>query len=238
MIKCCAISDLHGRFPRLSKDLDYLFIAGDFIDISVQHDDKASLNWAKKYFMPWLNGLGVRKRIILVAGNHDFYPYRCSAEFRKEVIRPYNKLVTYLDNEQYKDEHVNVVGVPWCKPFFNWAYMKPLEKIKGDLDALFPDNIFEGDQYSILLSHDAPYGVSDVLDPTQAHISYVPGTHIGNTVLAEFIERTKPNLNLHGHLHSTNHEAEFLGQTEVRNVSILDEKYKETYPSHYFEVNG
>ena len=87
---------------------------------------------------------------------------------------------------------------------------------------------------SILLSHDSPYGCSDiVLDKT---CPWYSGEHIGNPELKALIERLKPTINLHGHLHTTNHEAEWIGETEVRCVSVLDEQYKVAYKPYYFEI--
>lgn len=34
---------------------------------------------------------------------------------------------------------------------------------------------------------------------------------------------------MHGHLHSTSHDKEMLGDTEIYNVSLLDENYKMVY---------
>lgn len=85
----------------------------------------------------------------------------------------------------------------------------------------------------ILLSHDAPYGVSDMcygwLDQGRTPI------HIGNEQLRDAILAKNVKMNIHGHLHSSNHDVELLGDTKVYNVSILDEEYKETYKPFYFE---
>ena len=43
-------------------------------------------------------------------------------------------------------------------------------------------------------------------------------------------------MNLHGHLHTTNHEKEMLGDTEVYNISLLDEDYKMVFEPQYFEI--
>ena len=39
----------------------------------------------------------------------------------------------------------------------------------------------------------------------------------------------KPRYCFHGHLHSSNHEEEVLGETKVYNTSILDERYLIVY---------
>ena len=61
--------------------------------------------------------------------------------------------------------------------------------------------------------------------------------HIGNEQLRDAILEKKVHMNLHGHLHSANHEKELLGETEVYNVSLLDEDYIEAYKPLYFTWN-
>ena len=46
----------------------------------------------------------------------------------------------------------------------------------------------------------------------------------------------KPKYCFHGHLHSTNHEEELLGNTKVYNTSILNEDYKITYDPVILEI--
>lgn len=59
--------------------------------------------------------------------------------------------------------------------------------------------------------------------------STADGKHKGCPELWDAIIATKPKYNFHGHLHSTNHEKELLGETKIYNVSILDEEYKLVY---------
>lgn len=47
----------------------------------------------------------------------------------------------------------------------------------------------------------------------------------------------KPKYNFHGHLHSSNHEMELLGDTKVYGVSILDEDYKRGYSVLYLNID-
>ena len=88
----------------------------------------------------------------------------------------------------------------------------------------------------ILMSHDAPYGVSDVL--LQEDCPWADGKHIGNESLRKLLDKAQPQYNFHGHLHSTNRNAEYLGKTIVHNVSLLDEFYKMVYKPLYIEIDG
>ena len=45
----------------------------------------------------------------------------------------------------------------------------------------------------------------------------------------EVVKEKQPKLLLHGHLHSSNHECEMLGDTKVYNVSVVDERYEIKY---------
>ena len=65
---------------------------------------------------------------------------------------------------------------------------------------------------------------------------WADGSHIGNESLKTFLEKVQPKMNLHGHLHTTNHEKEMLGETEVYNISLLDEDYKMSFEPQYFEI--
>jgi Icc-related predicted phosphoesterase len=87
----------------------------------------------------------------------------------------------------------------------------------------------------ILLSHDAPYGTSDVL--LQKEYRYADGSHIGNKSLTSFIEKTQPDFCFHGHLHSTNHDEELLKNSKVFNASLLDEFYNIVYKPLYIEID-
>jgi Icc-related predicted phosphoesterase len=103
-----------------------------------------------------------------------------------------------------------------------------------DQDKIYDEEVKTGKKIDILMSHDAPYGVSDVL--LQKDCPWATGEHIGNKPLARFIERTQPRIVVKGHLHSTNREVEYLGDSKVFSVSLLDENYRMVYNPQYFEI--
>ena len=220
-----AISDLHGDLRiDLPKNLDYLFIAGDIVPLRYHAYSKVSKDWFEDEFLTWCMDQGIIKNIFIIAGNHDFYLERHGDEFKKNMYDMSDGKIIYLDNELWENDDLVVYGTPLCKVFGNWAFMIPQEKIKEEFDKV---PVFPSTKPSFILSHDAPYGVSDVL--LQKNCWWADGSHIGNKALRELIERTKPDYNLHGHLHSTNHDVEMLGNTEIRCVSILNEDYKIAY---------
>lgn len=144
----------------------------------------------------------------------------------KRLLEGQDKIV-YLDCESYEYKGKTIYGTPWCKPFYNWAFME--ETTKSD------ERYKDVQHMDILMTHDAPYGVSDIL--LQKDCWWADGTHIGNLALRNLIERVEPSLNLHGHLHSTNREAEYLGKTKIHNVSLLNENYEMIYTPIYIEID-
>ena len=127
--------------------------------------------------------------------------------------------VTYLKNEyvdylSIQDSKVyRIFGTPYCHIFGNWAFMRS-EEILAKKFSQIPNNI------DILISHDAPYGTSDI-----CFEGWSKG-HIGCPELRNAILEKKPKYNFHGHLHTANHGEEILNETKVYNTSILNESYE------------
>ena len=138
--------------------------------------------------------------------------------------------VVYLNESSCTFNGVTVYGTPWSKPFGNWWFMKPIEEMRE----MYANNMDEIRKADIVISHDAPYECSDVL--LQKTCPWANGDHIGNVAISEMVIEAKPRFLLHGHLHSTNHEAEDLGDTKVYNVSLIDEFYKMKYEPLYLEI--
>lgn len=237
MINCVALSDLHGTLPIIEQPFDLMLIAGDAVDLYCQKYSKLTEDWYLGEFMDWINSLPFKDeqgKVILIAGNHcvgleNMKPSN-KQMFLIALRERSNHRIIYLENELYnfhcRGEQVSIFGTPWCKIFGNWAFMGNPELLKEKYSEI-PEGI------DILLSHDAPYGTCDVCHGwiAQGRIPY----HIGNEQLRDVILDKKPKMCLVGHLHSANHDFELLGDTKVRNVSILDEEYKETYKPFYFE---
>ena len=223
-MKICSISDLHGNlvcYPSdYWKDLwecEVLFICGDILPLEIQHDMIKSLEWLTDEFLPWAESLPVEK-VFFIAGNHDFWFERNDIPAHK--LFPQSQKVTYLKNELVEyvssqdSKTYKIFGSPYCKIFGLWAFMRSADLLAKKFNEI-PENI------DILFTHDAPYGTSDVcLDGPWAD-----GEHIGNLQLRNIVILRKPRYHFHGHLHSSNHGEELLGETKVFNTSILDERY-------------
>ena len=219
-MKICTVSDLHGYLPEL-KPCELVLICGDSVPLEYQASSKKTKKWYDTTFRKWAGELPCDK-VLFIAGNHDFY---CEDNLltMKELFPDDNK-VTFLQDELYihltDGKMYTIYGTPWCKQFGDWAYMKSQDELLKKWEGVPPS-------LDILLTHDAPYGTSDLLMETNCW--WYTTDHIGNPALQQIIKETHPRYNFHGHLHSTNHDCEMLDETKVYNVSLLSEQYEPIY---------
>lgn len=223
MSRICCISDLHGYLPEDIKPCDIVLICGDISPLRIQFKTNQMWNWLNNEFKPWAFSLPCKK-VLLIAGNHDdFFESRYN---KAKKLFPNDDKVTYLCDELYEFEGIKIWGTPYCKVFGTWPFMKYPSDLKKHFD-LIPEGI------DVLMTHDAPYGVSDII---LQETPWNDGGHIGNVELREAILEKSPKYNVHGHLHSTSHEWEQLEGTMVTNCSLKDENYEVTYSPIYFDI--
>lgn len=227
-MKVCAISDLHGNLPIYPSDYwkgleecELLLICGDILPLRIQFNMPKSKQWLVEEFKPWAAELPV-EQIYFIAGNHDAFIER-NDRTAHEIFSRHDK-VTYLKNEYVdylssQDSKVyRIFGTPYCHIYGNWPFMRGEETLVKKFREI-PENV------DILMTHDAPYGTSDICYQGWA----ADGQHKGCPELRDAILEKKPKWNLKGHLHSTNREIEILGETKVVSCSILDESYNLIY---------
>ena len=225
-MKIAVISDLHGHLPiypssywESIEECELLLICGDILPLHCQSKAIASRLWLTDDFKPWATSLPV-EQVFFIAGNHDFWLERNDL-MAHQIFSSHDK-VRYLKNEYIdyistQDAKVyRIFGTPYCHQFGSWAFMRDEETLVKKFKVI-PDNA------DILISHDAPYGTSDIC------FQGFSSGHIGCPELRDAIIEHKPKYNFHGHLHSSNHEEEILGETKVFNTSILDEGYNLIY---------
>lgn len=227
-MKICGISDIHGDLSVKIQPCDVLCICGDIVPLEVQVNSKKSKRWLKELFIPWCSKQPCKK-VLIVGGNHDFFLWHHPLQM-KEMVKEEEK-IEYLLNEGYEFEGVKFFGTPLCKEFGYWAFMYPYDEQDRILDKALEE---WGKNIDVLLTHDSPYGVSDII--LDKSCPWATDEHIGNKSLEAFIIKTAPKLHLHGHLHSTNHDEEILGVTKVYCVSILGEQYTVQYEPQYFDI--
>lgn len=224
----CAISDLHGYLPLYPNEwwgdlqsCEIICICGDIFPLYIQTNMTESKRWLLEKFKPWAADLPVEK-VLFIGGNHDFFCERC----KKDLFHWFSKhdKVTYLHNtgidyiSTQDTKTYSIFGSPYCHQFGSWAFMRDEETLVKKFSEI-PENL------DILITHDAPYGTSDICFEGFARSI----GHIGCTELRDAIIEKKPSWCLHGHLHSSNHEIETLDFTKVINCSILDESYNLSY---------
>lgn len=228
-MKVCALSDIHGTLLPVEdyfESCELVCICGDISPLSIQGNHRKMRQWLRNQFKSWCESLPCDK-VIFIAGNHDSALNNLDFMYTQF---PKDSKVTYLFHENYvytskSGKDYSIFGTPYCKLFGNWAFME-MDEILEKLYSTIPENL------DILLSHDAPFGVSDVL----LQPSYYTGEHIGNKPLAHTILEKTPKIVLHGHLHSTSREFEEWGYSKVINCSIKDERYDPIYNPLIIEI--
>lgn len=227
-MKVCAISDLHGYLPDI-EECDVLTISGDIVPLQIQRNYVESENWYYTTFADWINKLPCDK-VIIVAGNHDKYLAECP--FPAINISEFTKgKCIYLQDKNYVyilgDKEYTIYGTPWCHKFGNWSFMKEDDSL-SKVYKLIPENV------DILLCHDTPdIGNLGLLPPSKWSPSWV---NAGNFPLAESIKEKHPRYVFCGHLHECKDKYAKINNTEIYNVSLLDNAYKLAYKPIYLEI--
>lgn len=227
-MKICSFSDMHGQLDFKIEPCDIVLICGDIVPLNIQTNMKKSTAWFTNTFLPWCDELPCEK-VLFVGGNHDFFLEILGKNEVDKLIGDNDK-IKYLFCNTYEYKGVKIYGTPLCKEFMNWAFMPNAESQRKIFDELVGKN----EKIDIIMSHDAPYGVSDII--LQKDCQWADGTHIGNKELASLVDKlggNAPRLFLHGHLHSSSHNKETLNSTDVYNVSLLNENYTFGYNPLY-----
>lgn len=224
MAKIAVTSDLHGILPEV-EECDILLICGDIIPLWCQSNMIASEEWFQTKFFPWCRDCSA-KNVVFIAGNHDHFLARKLA-WSLEMLRPWRAQgVYYLKNDFIELEGLKIFGTPYCKIFGNWAFMREPERLKQYYSEIPKD-------LDILISHDCPYGVHDIIVEDSP---WANGEHIGNPQLLDAIKDKQPKYHFSGHLHGTSHEPENIDNTISYSVSLVNEKYRAVYPILYLNI--
>lgn len=210
MTKIVAISDLHGSLVAIP-ECDILLLVGD-----IGPDDRVNANWF--FHIPFRMFLkdAPAKKIVMIAGNHDFYLETDSGyDLMKDLERDLSGKFIYLENDHvYLDEFdLKIFGSPNVPYLKNWAFYASDEELA---------NIYQGihEDTDILMTHGPAAGIGD-------DTSY---THAGSPELRNKITDL-PGLKMHvfGHIH----EGFGVHRLPLRdmvfyNVAYLDRDYKPT----------
>jgi predicted phosphodiesterase len=215
-MKIVALSDQHGHLPAVPA-CDLLLLAGDLTPVQ-NHDPFYQARWLDTEFRAWLAGLPAR-RIIGVAGNHDF------VFERTPYLVPRDLPWTYLEDAGIEWEGLRIYGTPWQLPFFDWAFNLPPEELRRKW-ARIPDDT------DILVLHSPPLGYGDGVPLRSGGVRRCGCPH-----LLERIEAVRPRLAVFGHIHEARGEWQ-LGPTRLANVTLLDALYRPVHPPWIYELPG
>lgn len=227
---------MHGQLNGFEiPEGDVLCIAGDISPLKIQKNMPEMISWLRKTFIRWVEDLPVEK-VFLVAGNHDFIFE--NGDYKAEAIASLNILnsrITYLENASCMYDGKLFYGSPYVIGPAGWAFYDSTKKLdiidetmpRGVDVAIFHQPLEYGGNGRVFQVPDWMIGNTIpshlLLTPEYLHPSY------GSVALDNIVEMKKPRLVLTGHVHSGNHNISNLFDTQIANVSVLDEDYKLKY---------
>lgn len=242
-MKIIALSDNHGYLPEINEAFDVLVVSGDIVDLYYQTSTIKSIVWFTREFVPWAMNLDC-KRVIIIAGNHDFFFQRMvndyfktsnieytreeierhSADVVKELLLLPSKIV-YLQDSEYTFMGKKFYGTPWCPDLQRWAFYKNHDDLVNVYDKI-PDNV------DVLITHTPGKYVND----TGVSLGRFDRPEYGSAELTDAVKIKKPKYWFVGHVHSGNHNMTDFFDTKVVNVSIKDEGYSPVYGYKMYEI--
>jgi predicted phosphodiesterase len=219
-IKVVTISDTHTYHKSVVLPPgDILIHAGDFTFRGYEQEVRA--------FGNWLRMQDQFQHKVVIAGNHDRSFEDDPENARKWLLGddPDTKGVVYLQDSEaaldVRGEKFRVYGSPWQPFFCNWAFNLYSDELEEKWD-LIPEGL------DCLITHGPPY---KILDQTDA------GEHVGCRELRTAIERTKPVMSVHGHIHE-GFGVEQFKSTLVVNASSCTSAYKASNKPLVFEYEN
>jgi Icc-related predicted phosphoesterase len=229
-MKIAVASDVHGLWFGLDyPDADLLVFAGDifdYYDFDQQRNAKAQLD-ELKMFNKHLGAIKNRyKKIIVIAGNHDFVFQKFPDEARKILSN-----ATYLQDEPCNFAGYKIYGSPWQPWFGGWAFNFPDHNANFFRARAHARKAWDKipDDVNILITHGPAL---NVLDETSR------GKKAGCQYLGERIEDLDECiLHLCGHIHAARGFVEKDGLLSV-NASNCYTHNKISYPMYIIEVDG
>lgn len=213
MTKIVCTSDWHGQTPTDLPPGDILVIGGDVCPVW-DHDRRYQANWLKGHFRSFLEELAYEE-IIFIAGNHDFILQE------SDRVERWFPGFHYLQDKALTIGGIKFYGTPWTPTFGNWAFMCD----ETMLDVIFSRVPLGVD---VLISHGPPHGACDLT------LNW-GNEHVGSRALKRTIEQKGPRYVVCGHIHE-GYGQDYIGETEVLNVSLMDLDYNPVNASVVIEL--
>ena len=236
-MKILAVSDTHGNLDGLDlSGVDVVFFAGDVAPLKGRGPWHVydQIKWMNRVFADWCSR-GPSCRIVVVPGNHDFYPiagdrFGIQLKGKDLSIRLPENVTTLIDQEaEIKTENgaaLRVYGTPWVPVIsYSWAFEAEHDRLTETFSRI-PASL------DVLVAHTPPrFGTMDV------SLQIGPdGERFGSSELTRAVAEKKPKMLFCGHIHSGDHAENDVFGTRVWNVSRSDELYKPTYDPLILEI--
>lgn len=217
MIDLCIISDTHGLHNDLEKkfelpNADILIHCGDVSNVGYEHD--------VRNFLEWFGNLRQYPYKIFIAGNHDFLFENNKLivqELISETQEKYSKNgeIHYLEDSGVNIWGLNFWGIPVTKPFNNWAFNRPEDKLQQHWENI-PDNT------DVLITHGPPYNILDFISNKNEHTG-------SESLKDNILNRIKPKIHCFGHIHNQ-YGATTIDNIKFINASNLNDNYRFANP--------
>ncbi len=197
-VRILVVSDIHDKFENVKKlkniQRDLTIVLGDFVEFG-----KPEISTVKKI----LEELGSQGETLYVPGNCD----------PREAVQDLGVANTFNIHMRYRTvgDYV-IVGYGGSNPTpFNTPLEFPEETIQRELENAIKEALGTGKKL-IFACHAPPKDTA--ID------KIVSGAHVGSKAIRELIEKYKPVLGLHGHIHEAI-GMERLGESMVLNPGPL-----------------
>jgi Icc-related predicted phosphoesterase len=215
-MKFVIISDTHTMHKGLENRFN--FPPADFLIHCGDITGRGTENTIRE-FLEWFNNLNQFKYKIFIAGNHDRL-FEAVPQLTKEILNEYPNII-YLEDSGIELDGIKFWGSPVSKPFMNWAFNRPEEKLKKHWETI-PNNI------DVLITHSPPHKIMDY--------GVFSKEHTGSpSLFNEVINRIKPKIHCFGHIHN-DYGMKIYGETKFINASNLNEDYKIVNPPIIIEI--
>lgn len=215
--KLVIISDTHTMHMGVENKFnlppaDFLIHCGDITGRGTEYTIRE--------FLKWFNDLDQYTYKIFIAGNHDIL-FETTPTLIKEILNDYPNII-YLEDNGIELEGLKFWGTPVSKPFMDWAFNRPEEKLKQHWKAI-------SDDIDVLITHSPPYKIMDFATHGSKEYTGSPSLY------DEVVNRIKPQIHCFGHIHSE-YGMRFFGEIKFINASNLNDEYKIVNPPMVIEI--
>jgi len=212
-MKIIALSDNHSDYGFETPEGDILIHAGDFSYQGLSQEIYTFAGWLKRQ---------PHEHKLFIWGNHELIESD-ELYYRNFIEENSGAKCIHTLREPLEINGVKFWGSSYTPTFGNWAFMKDDKQRKGYWE-IAPDDV------DVVVCHGPMWGMLDTVDGLEIE----PGKleHLGCVHLRNYIERVKPRLFIHGHIHDSGRQTFHLKHwdgepdTICVNAALMDENYK------------